>query len=139
VGSKLQEAVLKLEEADRQKQADMKRALLQAAVIVGQTPVPNRRTDGLELIRKAVALEPEPQPELRPQLRDEAVKFLVLRDVETRPELSTSRASGLVFGRSGQRLAVLSEDDEELAFWNVARGQRLARFSLRAGSSTGPG
>ena len=74
---------------------------------------------GLELIRKAVALEPE--PELRAQLRDEAVKFLVLRDVETRPELATGRAHGLVFGRSGHRLAVLSEDDEELAFWNVER------------------
>jgi len=138
-GSKLQDAMHQLEEADRQKQADMKKGLLQAAVIVGQTPNPNRRTVGLELIRKAVALEPEPQPELRPQLRDEAVKFLVLRDVETRPELATLRASGLVFGRSGHRLAVLSEDDEELAFWNVARAQKLATYSLRGGTGAVPG
>ncbi len=130
---KLEEAMLQIKEADHQKRADMKKDYWQLAVIVGQTFNPNRRTVGLDFIRKAVALEPE--PELRPQLRDEAVKFLVLRDVETRPELAASRASSLVFGRSGQRLGILSDDHEELAFWNVALDRRLTTFSLRGGSS----
>ncbi len=81
----------------------------------------------------------EPEPELRPQLRDEAVKFLVLRDVETRPELAASRASGLVFGRGGHRLGLLSDDNEELAFWNVEHNQRLATFSLRGGPGNARG
>jgi serine/threonine protein kinase/WD40 repeat protein len=130
---KLQKAMLHLKEADHQKRADMKKDYWQLAVIVGQTFNPNRRTVGLDFIRKAVALEPE--PELRPQLRDEAVKFLVLRDVETRPELAASRASSLVFGRNGQRLGILSDDNEELAFWNVEHDRRLATFPLRGGSS----
>jgi eukaryotic-like serine/threonine-protein kinase len=129
---KLEEAMLHLKEADHQKRADMKKDYWQLAVIVGQTFNPNRRTVGLDFIRKAVALEPE--PELRPQLRDEAVKFLVLRDVETRPELPASRASSLVFGRNGQRLGILSDDNEELEFWNVERDRRLATFPLRGGS-----
>ena len=132
-GRKLQEAMQQIKVADRQRLADMKKDYLQTAVIVGQTTNPDRRRVGLDFIRKAVALEPE--PELRPQLRDEAVKFLVLRDVETRPELATSRASSLVFGRGGHRLGILSEDNEELAFWNVRRNQRLATFSLRSGSN----
>ena len=122
---KLQAAMLQLKEADRQKRADMKKDFLQTAVMVGQTRVPNRRKYGLGLIRKAVALEPE--PELRPQLRDEAVKFLVLRDVETGPELATGRAHGLIFGPNGHQLAVLSEDDDELAFWDVERRQRAGQ------------
>jgi len=134
---KLQEAMLRIKEADREKRADMKKGFLQAAVMVGQSPVPNRRKYGLELISKAVALEPE--PELRRQLRDEAVTFLVLRDVETGPELATGRAHGLVFGPSGRRLAVLSEDDEDLAFWHVERRQRLATLSLGAGSGAAVG
>ena len=81
----------------------------------------------------------EPEPELRPQLRDEAVKFLVLRDVETRPEPAVTRASGLIFGRDGHRLGILSDDNEELTFWNVEHNQRLATFSLRAGSGNLPG
>jgi eukaryotic-like serine/threonine-protein kinase len=137
-GGKLQEAMQKIKLADRQKLADMKKDYLQTAVIVGQTTNPDRRRVGLEFIRKAVALEPE--PELRPQLRDEAVKFLVLPDVETRPELASSRASSLVFGRAGHRLGIISEDNEELAFWNVVNNRRLATFSLRGAptSVSGP-
>ena len=44
-----------------------------------------------------------------------------------------------MFGPGGHRLAVLSEDDEELAFWHVERRQRLATLSLAAGSSTAVG
>jgi serine/threonine protein kinase/WD40 repeat protein len=134
-----EEALDSANEAYRQTRAAMKEQLLQTAKFVASTEVPDRRSRGLELIRKAVAPELEPEPELRAQLRDVAVKFLVLRDVETRPELATPRAHGLVFGRNGSRLAVLSEDDDELAFWNVERRERLTSFSLRAGSGAAAG
>ena len=89
------------------------------------------------MIRQTVALEPEAG--LRPKLRDEAVKFLVLREVLAHePELPTGRAHGLVFGPRGRRLAVLSEDDEELSFWDVERRQRQSALSLRFGAGIGP-
>jgi serine/threonine protein kinase/WD40 repeat protein len=122
--------------AVKEQRAARKEELLQSAKFVASTDVPDRRSRGLALIRKAVAPELEPEAELRAQLRDLAVKFLVLRDVETRPELAIPRAHALVFGRNGNRLAVLSEADEELAFWNVDRGERVANYSLRAGSTS---
>ena len=76
-----------------------------------------------------------PTPQLRAKLRDEAVKFLVLREVEAQmPELATGGTHGLVFGPTGHRLAVLSEDDEELTFWDVVHQQRRGSpHSLRIG------
>ena len=92
---------------------------------------PTAAAEGLDLIRETVELEPE--AELRPKLRDLAVKFLVLREVEAHdPELPTGRAHGLAFGPNGHRLAVLSEDNEELAFWDVDAAARLSTLSLRA-------
>jgi len=104
---------------------------------VGLSGAPNRRSRGLALIGEAAELQLE--PEHRTRLRDEAVKFLVLREVEAHePELPTGRAHGLVFGPAGHRLAVLSEDDDELAFWDVERHQRQNSVSLRVGSGAGP-
>ena len=81
----------------------------------------------------------EPEPELRPKLRDKAVDFLVLREVETHvPELATGPAHGLVFVPSGHRLTVLSDDNEELAFWDIDRRERLTTLSLRMESSNVP-
>ena len=115
----------------------MKEGLVKAVEVVGLSGAPKRRSQGLDLIRETVALGPE--AELRPKLRDEAVKFLVLREVLAQePELPTGRAHGLVFGPRGRRLAVLSEDDEELSFWDVERRQRQSTLSLRFGTGTGP-
>jgi eukaryotic-like serine/threonine-protein kinase len=104
--------------------------------LVGRSDLPNRRREGLSVIRDTVALNPEPK--LRPKLRDEAVKFLVLREVEAHdPELPTGRARGLVFGPNGHRLAVLSDGDDEVVFWDVARRHRKNTVSLRSLSETG--
>ena len=74
----------------------MKQRLVKTVEVVAQSDNPNRRSQGLDLIEETVALEPE--AELRPKLRDEAVKFLVLREVEAHePELPTGRTHGLVF------------------------------------------
>ena len=55
--------------------------------MVRHSNVPDRRMNGLGLLKEAAALKPEPA--LRAQLRDEAVEFLVIRDVEARPGFAT--------------------------------------------------
>jgi serine/threonine protein kinase/WD40 repeat protein len=130
-------ALQREKEASGKERAARKEKLLSFVDLVGLSGAPNRRSHGLALIGEATELELE--PELRAKLRDEAVKFLVLREVEAhQPELATGPARGLVFGPTSHRLAVLSEDDEELAFWDVKRRERLTTLSLRAGSSTVP-
>ncbi len=124
-------------EANRKERAARKEKLLPIVELVGLSGTPDRRSRGLALIGEAVELEPE--AELRSRLRDEAVKFLVLREVKAHePELTTGRSHGLVFGPTGHRLAVLSDDGEELAFWDVEHRQRQNTLSLRVGSGLGP-
>ena len=124
--------------AYHEKDATMRKLLVQTAAMVGNSPDPNRRSYGQRLIRQAVALEPE-EPELRAQLRDVAVRLLVQRDMETGPDLPTGRARGLVFGPNANRLAILSEDDEELTLWDIGTRKRQWRLSLRFGSSPAAG
>lgn len=90
---------------------------------------PNRRATGLSRLKEAAALDPSPT--LRRQLRDEAVEFLVLRDVERRPGFATDHARAIAFGAGGARLAVLSEDGEEVGFWDFESRQPLDAQRLR--------
>jgi WD40 repeat protein len=132
-----QQALLQTEEANRTIKAEVKERLMKTVELVGLSGTPNRRSQGLDLIEQAVAQGPDSK--LLPKLRDEAVKFLVLREVQPlAPELPTGRSRGLVFGPTGHRLAVLSEDDEELSFWDVGRRQRQSTLSLRVGAGIGP-
>jgi serine/threonine protein kinase/WD40 repeat protein len=136
-GSNLRQALQREQEANAKERTARTENLLSTIELVGLSGAPNRRSHGLELIGEAVRLDPD--DELRARLRDWAVRFLVLREVEAhRPELETGRAHGLVFGPDGRRLAVLSDDDEELAFWDVSRRKRLTSLSLRVGSGAGP-
>ena len=105
--------------------------------LVGLSGAPNRRSYGLDRIKEAASLEPG--AEHRSELRDWAVKFLVLREIEAgKPELVTGRSHGLVFTPVGHRLAVLSEAEDELAFWDVEKRRQLAKLSLRGGAGTMP-
>ena len=134
---KMEQALQQAKDANRREHVAMKEGFVKAIEVVGLSGAPKRRSQGLDLIRETVALGPE--AELRPKLRDEAVKFLVLREVLAHePELPTGRAHGLVFGPRGRRLAVLSEDNEELSFWDVERRLRQSTLSLRFGIGTGP-
>jgi WD40 repeat protein len=127
-----------MEEANEQRNAAVREKLVSSIELIGLSGHPNRRSHGLGQIQEVVALDPDSG--LRRKLRDEAVKFLALREVEShRPELPTGRAHGLAFGPNGHRLAVLSEDDDELAFWDVASRQRYSTVPLRVGLSTTPG
>jgi serine/threonine protein kinase/WD40 repeat protein len=133
-----EKALRDMEEANEQRNAAVREKLLSSIELVGLSGHPNRRSHGLGQIQEVVALDPD--RELRSRLRDEAVKLLALREVELhRPELPTGSARGLAFTPNGHRLALLSEDDDELAFWDVQRRQRATRLSLREGLSTAMG
>ncbi len=132
--SKTQVALVGEKAANGKERAARRQNLRSTIELVGLSGTPNRRSHGLDLIGEAAALEPGAA--LRGELRDWAVRFLVLREIEAgESELRTGPADGLVFGPTGHRLAVLSEDDEELAFWDVKRRQRLTSSSLRGGTN----
>ena len=98
---------------------------------------PKRRSNGLEKIKEAAELEQE--PDRRTQLRDWAVRFLMLREIEaSTAELATGRAHGLIFTPGGDQLALLSDEDDTLAFWDVRKGRQLATLPLRSGAGTFP-
>lgn len=125
-----------------QTRAAIRMQLWREASLVRLSNVPNRRAHGLELLKEAAAMGPEPA--LRTKLRDEAVEFLVLRNVEARPELPTGPSRGLVFGPEGTHLAALAApvsdaEGDELSFWDVATRKSLHRHKLNAlGLDTGP-
>ena len=132
------EAAIRESKAATEKERSATRELLaRSAADAALSYVPNRREHGTNLIRQVVELGPGSG--LREQLRDLSVNFLVLRDVETGPELATGRAHSLVFGPDSKRLAVLAENDEDLAIWRIKPRERLAGISLRAGSNSAPG
>jgi eukaryotic-like serine/threonine-protein kinase len=107
---------------------------IQLAALSG---APTRRSNGLKLVKEAAELEPN--NEERTQLRDSAVKFLVLREIEpSNPALATGRARGLIFTPTGHQLAILSEDDDELDFWDVQKRRQLTKLPLRGGAATVP-
>src|SRR5262249_38108448 len=102
------EALDRLKDASAKERAANKENLRSMIELVGLSEEPTRRSKGIELIEKAASLDPEPQQ--RAELRDWAVKFLVLRQIEeSKRELATGKSHGLVFTPAGDRLAVLSE------------------------------
>jgi eukaryotic-like serine/threonine-protein kinase len=104
--------------------------LWREASVIRHSNMPDRRMKGLGRIKEAAAMKPE--PELRAQLRDEAVEFLAMRDVEARPGLATGpgQARALVFGADGARLAALTDSEDpdllSLSIWDVAHRVKLA-------------
>jgi serine/threonine protein kinase/WD40 repeat protein len=123
-------------EALAKREAALRDLYLNQASVVRLSNVPNRRARGLDLIKEAAALGPDPG--LRAKLRDEAVEFLVLRDLEARPGFPTGRARGVAFDADGARLVVLSDDGERFSLWDVEGRKQLVEHRLRA-ADAGPG
>ena len=71
---------MRTEAAERNTRAAMRTELWRHAALVRLTSTPDRRSTGLELLKKAAAVEPALT--LKARLRDEAAEFLVLRGVE---------------------------------------------------------
>ncbi len=94
--------------------------------------VPNRRVKGLKLLGDAAARKPGPL--LQGNLRNEAVEFLVIRDVEARPGFLTGRARGLAFGADGTRLASLTQNEDGgdfFSLFDVPTHSKVAERPLR--------
>jgi serine/threonine protein kinase/WD40 repeat protein len=122
-------AVEELRRANEQTKSEIKERLVKQVELLEKSDFPDRRRQGLELIEEIVALGPDATQ--RSSLSDLAMKFQVLRQVESRgAELQTGRASSLAFGPRGHRLAVLSDDQEDLALWDVSRRQKSLTLSL---------
>src|SRR5262249_5612835 len=104
-----------------QAEAALRNQKLSQAQVVRVSNVPNRRVLGLSLLGEAERLNSD--PEFRSKLRDEAIEFLILRDVEARPEFPTGRSSAIAFTPDGNQLAAISDDSERLSFWDVESRQ----------------
>jgi len=87
----------------------------------------NRRTRGLDLLARASALSPGPA--VLVGLRDKAVAFLSVRDVEARPPIAAVAPRGLAFGPNGRRIAAI-RDDNELGVWGVDAGDLVETATL---------
>ena len=114
--------------------------LLHSATVTRVSTVPDRRTAGLGLLKDAARLDPEPG--LRLKLRNEAVEFLVMRDVEARAPFPTGRTRGIAFGPQGTRLAALMPPDEggwgtTIEIWDIGRRALLFEHGVQ-GDTGGP-
>ena len=118
-------------QADLATQKAMRTQLWREASVVRLSNVPNRRANGLDLIRESAGMKPE--PELQTKLRNEALEFLVARDVEARADLPTGKARAVTFGAIGSRIATLSQTDEgaSINLWDFARREKLQEVKLR--------
>ena len=86
--------------------------------------MPDRRAKGLDLLQKITDPEKaaplDQDPALSPdRLRDQAVEFLVLRDVQSCPDFPTGPTRGIEFGPGGTVLAAVSDDGQEVSLWNA--------------------
>ncbi len=133
---------------EKEQEADKARAAARWALSANASnlllsELPDRRAKGLDLLQKvadpekAVALDQDRA--LTPaQLRDQAVEFLVLRDVQPRPEFTTGPTRGIEFGPGGTVLAVLSDDIQEVSLWNVESRRRFETIALGDGPKQPP-
>ena len=133
---------------EKEQEADKARAAARWALSTNASnlllsELPDRRAKGLDLLQKvadpekAVALDQDRA--LTPaQLRDQAVEFLVLRDVQPRPEFKTGPTRGIEFGPGGTVLAALSDDGQEVSLWNVESRQRFETIALGDGPKQPP-
>jgi YD repeat-containing protein len=133
---------------EKEQEADKARAAARWALSANASSLllselPDRRAKGLDLLQKvadpekAVALDQDRA--LTPaQLRDQAVEFLVLRDVQPRPEFKTGPTRGIEFGPGGTVLAALSDDGQEVSLWNVESRQRFETIALGDGPKQPP-
>jgi serine/threonine protein kinase/WD40 repeat protein len=125
-----QAALEKAEAANQATRATLRELYRSQAALVHRSDLPNRRVEGLGLLKKASELAPDPALALK--LRDTAVEFLMLRDVEARPGFATGPTRGLIFAAEGTRLAAIENESEELSLWDVEGRHRVARPRLGA-------
>ena len=89
---------------------------LSQASLIRTSGKPDRREEGMNLVRAAAGSGPSPSQ--RAGLRDEAVELLALRDLVSRPEpIPTGKLYSLATALGGRRLAAITADGGELRLW----------------------
>jgi len=141
----------RLKAAEGDLKATMLDLLSQNAANTRLASEPDRRSKGLGFLRQAAEYQADPMT--RVKLRDQALAFLSMRDVEARPSIPTPAKSqsqhGLIFVANGKRLAALSERGE-LGIWDPSNheqvvvsespiGPRRGALNGRGGPGGGPG
>ncbi len=120
-------ALIKAEEANRKANEAIRRQLLSQASLTRTSTLLNRRNKGLNLLKQAAGMEPEPP--LRTELRDEAIAILALRDVEERKPLPVGAPWGLTFSPVNDHLATLSSAGPDaptmLSLWTPSQRRRF--------------
>jgi len=134
--SDARQAEARTREALRQAESARLVGLEKHATAVLLSSAANRRSVGLDLLTDAAKLGPDPA--MRVKLRDQALSFLTIRDVEARPPIAAARPHGLAFGDAGRRIAALT-DDNELAIWSVEGGTPGDSARLPSGPPRGRG
>ena len=134
--AKVREALRQTDQALRQADQALRQAesarlaeLEKTANLVLLRSAANRRSEGLGLL--AVAARLGPDPAMRVRLRDQALAFLTIRDVQERPPIAANHPHGLAFGAAGQRVAALV-GETELNVWAVKDGARVDQARLPA-------
>ena len=104
--------------------------LWRESTVIRLSALPERRNQGLNRLRESANLSSD--PDLRVKLREEAVAFLALQDLEPRPPLPTGPTTGTAFINSvnDPTLACLSEDGEWVSLYRLADGTLLRRIEL---------
>jgi serine/threonine protein kinase/WD40 repeat protein len=119
--------------------------LLSGAERERQAARPNMREAGFGLLARSAKLDPA--PDRLADLRDEALRFVALRDVVPREAvLQTGRMRGLAVKETaaGPGLAVLAEDGRSVTIWDPETGTagpplRLEPPEPEPAGGTGPG
>jgi eukaryotic-like serine/threonine-protein kinase len=121
-----------LNQTGRQLRATMLAFLEKNAANIQLSDIPDRRSKGLESLHDAAKMDPDPATRIK--LRDRALAFLSMRDVQARPTIPTPKESqhGLIFATNGKRIAALS-DRGELGIWDVARRELVDSTDLPIG------
>lgn len=108
--------------------SSMRNQLWREASLVRLSAVPDRRRNILDLVKEALAYDPE--PELRTKLRDEVVQALCLSDVRQEIPLVEQRVAGFEVINGGLRAASVSEDGRILTLWDMQSQKKTAEILL---------
>jgi serine/threonine protein kinase/WD40 repeat protein len=121
-------------EANRRSEAARAQQLWRESTVIRLSALPERRRQGLARLRESASLTAD--PELQARLREEAVAFLALLDLEPQPPIATGPTGGSVFVADAEALSLATLDDagETVTLTRLDDPASPRRISLRTGS-----
>jgi serine/threonine protein kinase/WD40 repeat protein len=128
-----QEALGRTTEAIRRSEAARAQQLWRESTVIRLSALPERRRQGLNRLRESASLTAD--HDLQARLREEAVAFLALRDLEPQPPVPTGPTWGAVFVPDAETpsLATLDEEGETVSIVRLSDPAAPYRIGLRTG------